>query len=361
MKRFQLCLLLIILVSFSACTKKQVYIVDSVAPPRIEAGIASQESFGYPPILRPKGKRQTIRPGSQYFTLAIPNAIDMSGRAQDLQRSLADMLYTELFSTGRFNLLDRGELVDLDPQWLASALKKSLTGLTDYSEIEKEKKITDTNVEKTTSTFDKTFEYLDRKNKRQKELDLKLSKADGILLVYITSRVGGKKGGHFSVDYRIVNRRHKKYGKDERDEGDQRDIVLFAGSKSVRYISSTIQEIDYNRDDIIDIAHMIVKIFPHPKEVKNAHVIKRDQMIIAIDRGRDQQLIPGMIGYVVYSEDSIRVEEYEKTRHYSYLGEFIITEVFDKSSTGVLLKPYYINYNNEYEWDVNVGDAVVIK
>jgi hypothetical protein len=112
------------------------------------------------------------------------------------------------------------------------------------------------------------------------------------------------------------------------------------------------------------VARDVVRIFPNPEEVRNANIINRDQNLIVIDRGKDKQLIAGMIGYVVYTEDSIRVEDFGRSRHYSYLGEFIITEVFNKSSTGILLYPYDVQKNktmDDFEWDVDVGDAVVIK
>ncbi|WP_419659721.1 uncharacterized protein Dvar_00430 [Desulfosarcina variabilis str. Montpellier] len=336
---------------FSGCAPKKIYYFDDVAPTSIQGGTATQGTIAYPPLLRPEGKRKSIRPGSQYFTLAIPNAIDMSGRAQDLQRSLADMLYTELFATGRFNLLDRGELMDLDPEWLTSSLKKSLTDLSKQEDRKAASRSDKDSAEKAESAFDKTFQYLDRKQKSQKRLEDVLNKADGILLVYVTSRVGKQKGGHFSVDYRIVSRRRGG------------EIVLFAGNKNVSYKSSTTQEVAYNRKDVADIAKSIVNIFPHPKEVRNAQVIKRDQRVIVVDRGRDQHLIAGMIGYVVYSEDSVRLESIGKARHFSYLGEFIITEVFDKTSTAVLLHPRGMSGDSldEYEWDVQTGDSVIVK
>ncbi len=353
MKLYILPIFFVFLVSLtvSGCAPKELYYFDDVSPTSIQGGTATQGTISYPPLLRPEGKRKTIRPGSQYFTLAIPNAIDMSGRAQDLQRSLADMLYTELFATGRFNLLDRGELLDLDPEWLTSSLKKSLTELSEQEGQSPASAGDNEAAEKAKAAFDKTFQYLDRKQKSQKRLENVLNQADGILLVYVTSRVGKQRGGHFSVDYRIVSRRQK------------REIVLFAGNKSISYKSSTTQEVAYNREDVSDIAKSIVKIFPHPKEVRNAQVIKRDQNVVVIDRGRDQHLIAGMIGYVVYSEDSVRLESIGKARHFSYLGEFIITEVFDKTSTAVLLYPMNASGQPamDYEWDVQTGDAVIVK
>ncbi len=348
MKNIGLLILMVLLVFPTACAKKKLHYFNDITPPHIQGETASLETSGYPPLFRPKGKRRTIRPGSQYFKLAIPNAVDMSGRAQDLQKSLADMLYTELFSTGRFNLLDRGELMDLDPEWLTSSLKESISNMTPQENTSRKKGESESErIAETTKAFDSTFKYLDRREKIMERLQSVMQKADGILLVYITSRVGKAKGGHFRLDYRIVSKRTQNKG----------EIVLFAGSKKVAYQSSTSYEVEYDRKDIQDIAKNIVNIFPHPNDVKNAYVIKRDQESIVMDRGQDQQLIPGMMGYVVYSEDSIRVEDIGKAHHYSYLGEFIISEVFDKTSTGILISPEQI----DYEWDVEVGDEVIVK
>jgi len=66
-----------------------------------------------------------------------------------------------------------------------------------------------------------------------------------------------------------------------------------------------------------------------------------------------------MRGYVVYSEDSTRVEAIREARHYSSLGEFVITEVFDNTATAVLIPP--AEENVDYEFDVEVGDAVILK
>jgi len=232
-----------------ACAKKKLFYFKEISPPYVQSETALQKTTGYPPLLRPKGKRKTIRPGSQYFKLAIPNAVDMSGRAQDLQQSLADMFYTELFATGRFNLLDRGELVNLDPEWLSTSLKKSIIDLTEQQnpEVKKERNNAGTSADASTM-FESTFKYLDRKEDIKYELLKVLSGADGILLVYITSRVGADKGGHFYVDYRIISKPSPR----------SQEIVIFAASKQIKYQSSTTQEVAYSREDIRDIAKNIV-------------------------------------------------------------------------------------------------------
>jgi hypothetical protein len=40
--------------------------------------------------------------------------------------------------------------------------------------------------------------------------------------------------------------------------------------------------------------------------------------------------------------------------HYSYIAEFIVTDVFNKTSNALLIRP-------QSDWDVKVDDVVVIK
>ncbi|MBF0224960.1 MAG: hypothetical protein HQK76_05845 [Desulfobacterales bacterium] len=329
-----------------SCAPKELYYLKDINPPQILCDASTQSTISYPPFLRPKGKRKTIPPESQYFTLAIPNCVDMSGRANDLQRSLADMLYTQLFDTGRFNLIDRGELTDLDPEWLSTSLKRLAAETVDQSS---KSDVQD-------SLYENTQKYLDRKKAYHDEMISTLrEKADGLLQSYITSRSiedtsgkkdGSKSGGYFDLDYRIVST-------------SEHNIVLFAASQRIHYNSSTANEVEYNRDDIKAIADNIVRVFPNPNDIRKSEVVTVDKNRIVIDVGRNKMLIPGLMGYVVCLEDSIYTGDKVKAQHYSYLGKFIITEVYDQTSTGFLLPPHSIK--NYMDLDIRVGDAAIIK
>jgi hypothetical protein len=350
-------LVLIILLALASCTiPKKVFYFKEPTPPHMWCEKASQAMVDYPPFLRPEGKRRGILILSQYFTLAIPNAIDKSGRAQDLQRSLADMLYTKLFERRRFNLLDRRELVEIDPEWLETSIKSSLTDLSKESTGEKQiGDKTSKKSDKATSMLAQTIEYLNRREKGLEKLEKVLKKADGILLVYITSRIGTKKGGSFFVDYRIVNQ--------WQTQGHGNEIILFADSKEVKYRSSTTQEVEYDRRDIDEISLNIVNVFPNPHTTKKSEIVKRDGIFIVINIGKDDGIIPGLRGYVVHCDDILIEHDRKelKAQHYTYLAEFTITEVFDKTSTGILLYPKYGKLPENFDWDIRVGDPVVIK
>ena len=360
MKR--ICMITMFAIFLAACAPKKLYYINDLTPPQILCNPAIQIAIGIPPLHVPAGKRKTIQPNSQKFILAIPNCIDMSGRAGDLRRSMADMLYTTIFATHRFHLYDRQELNNLDPEWLKTSLKSSMI---------------DQNQEGTKDS-DASFKYLNQQKEKQDKMIRELnSKIDGLLLVYITSRVmnslspevqnhdkvydPSSDGGHFDVDYRIVSGKYK--------------IVLFAGSHKVRYQNSTTHEVEYFREDMEAIANSILNKFPRPDGFQDPMVIAIDGERIVINSGTNKirKLIPGLRGYVVHQEDSIYTErnvngnQYEKIKaqHYSYLARFLITEVYEETSTGILL-PYRelndIQKRMKYTgWDVRVGDKVKIK
>nr|BDD48083.1 hypothetical protein 11 [Candidatus Aminicenantes bacterium] len=360
-------IILFVIVLYAACSvsNQKLFYVKEIIPTQKKVDKVVQNFYAEPPLLRPKGKRRTLSNVSQYFSLAIPNAIDMSGRAEDLQRSLADMLYTEIFKLQRFSLFDRGEFVDLNPEWITSSLKKSATEL--------ERQVDST-----------TFQYLDRKEKNINKLREVFEGADGVLLVYITSRVGTKKGGTFNVDYRIVSKRDYSGLRGN-------SIVLFAAQEKLNYKTSSSKEVEFDRAGIKRIANHIKEYFPNPNRVRKGKIISRDGRKIVLNLGKNIvrksgigdnleidkkkiHLSPGLMGYVIYSDDSVRDSNIGgpdgDTGHYSYVAEFIITEVFENTSNCRLLHPVELsrldgdakkNALKNYEWDVKVGDTIIIK
>ncbi|MDF1577406.1 MAG: hypothetical protein RQ753_00470 [Desulfurivibrionaceae bacterium] len=333
----------------AACSApKKLYYPSQLPPSHVEIDNIRQVSLGTPPLLRPTGKRKTISTRSQFFTLAIPNGIDMTGRAKDLRKSLADMMYTKLFQTRRFNLYDRQELVNLDTDWLEMALQKSadvsLENLQANESLTAEGK----------GGKGKESRLMDeivagglrvREEKRDEAIQAEKLKADtdGLLLMYITARTGKKEGGHFVVDYRIVS------------SDTNNKTVLFAGSQKIQFAVSTAEDIEYNRDDIEMIATNIINVFPNPDTARKGQIVSLGRGRFVIDLGREDQLIPGLRGYVVARDDSIYTSDAERAQHYGYLCMFQIVEVYDKTSTVVVVDPL--------DWDpaLKVGDEVVLK
>ncbi len=345
----------------SACsTPKNLTYFPEVTPPHVVGQDVRQVSVGYPPLYHPTGKRATIEPRSQYFTLAIPNCIDVTGRAKDLRKSLADMLYTELFQSRRFNLYDRNELVNLNTDWIETVLKKSFESsyTRKYEETSPsdplkealagpEGAATKNREEHYNSTVLKP-DYVDQAIKVQsRKQDIEQNAAenlrentDGLLMVYITERSGNEKGGFFFVDYRIVS---------------TDKIVLFAASQKIRFSVSTAAAIEYNREDITAISDKIVQVFPNPDTNRRGQVVSIDNRRIVLDLGKEDHIIPGLRGYVVTADDSIYTSEDTKARHLDYLSFFYISEVYRQTSTGVILEPA------DDTPDIRVGDEIVLK
>jgi len=344
MKRSIAALILpLIVLSFQACAKKELYYFDKITPPHVKLDKVTQTSVAHPPLLRPKGKRRTINPDSQFFTLAIPNCVDMTGLAKDLRKSLADMLYTQLFKTHRFNLYDRGELVDLDTDWIEKSLKDSF-----YEEkgVAKKEEGTKTHQTADSTQMDKVGASLNLQNYKEKKrnelINPLLKNADGLLLIYITSREGKGKAGAISLDYRIVS-----------TSSDDK-VVLFAGSQQIRYRTVSSKELSYDRTDISSIAEEIVKVFPNPNTKRKGQVISIDGDHVVIDIGESLHIIPGLRGYIAYVDDSIYTSDYVKAQQYAYLAKFQITQVYDKTSIAKIFPSDEIP-------DIKVGDVVLLK
>ncbi len=245
--------------------------------------------------------------------------------------------------------LDRGALVNLDTEIILEFLSKK----SDYSG--EENKGTAGKPDKSSAASTVAIPYqgnlkrnqIDEDTKRLKEY---LEKADGILLTYITSRSCNEKGGRFEIDYRIVLNKniHKQ-------------IVLLAGSRSIKYKRSTSREIIYEREDIGGIAQQIYDAMtPLVEGSRDARVVKFDPPFIVIDFGKENNLIPGMIGYVVEWDRSILHRQGKNTTmHYSYIAEFLVTDVFPTTSKALLIPPD--PESPDYEWPVKVDDVVKIK
>lgn len=334
-KIINICIVIFFL-TFSACTSqyKKVFFFGEPTPPQISTPAVNQKFFDHPPLYIPKENRKTITFFSPYFTLAIPNAMDMTGRSGDLQRSLADILSTQIFKypgKRRINLLDRGALINLDPEIIMHSL----------------------NQKPSSGALHKTI-----KNGTE-ELKEYLKNADGILLTYITSRKGTT-DGYFRVDYRIVL-----------NEGKYKKIVLLAGTQRIRYYSNSSSEIEYSRYDVRQIAKnifdkMTLKYYKTRKAKEliemDIRVVKCDPPYIVLDIGKDEHLMPGMTGYVVERDQSVSSYS-SKTNshqardfHYSYISEFIVTDVFPSTSNALIIKP-----DPEENWEVRSGDLIRIK
>lgn len=68
-----------------------------------------------PPTLAPAPPRRGIQPRSYKMKVAVFNFVDQTGSAGKLIQTIPDILATELYNTGRFELKERAELREIDP------------------------------------------------------------------------------------------------------------------------------------------------------------------------------------------------------------------------------------------------------
>lgn len=359
-KNITIVVLIILILIGSACTvkptiPKKIYYFDQPMPPQILITDASQEFFDHPPLYIPAGKRETITVFSPHFTLAIPNAMDMTGKSSDLQKSLSDILYTEIFNhrgDRRIDLVDRGALVNVDTQIIVDSLynnRMELSPQINRNEVDSE--LHSGMQQQSTSKQTNNTNILDLIRKDTAGMAEYLKNADGLLLLYLTSRVGSQ-NGYFVVDYRIVI-----------NKGFQKKIVLLAGTKKIHYNLNDGEGIEFNRIDIRGIVDNIYNkmTLKNSKNDKNVgveiRIVKFDPPFIVINIGKAQNLMPGMIGYVVERDNSVKTGSFSNP-HYSYIAEFLVTDVFETTSSAILISSKDVK---DQKWDVHVQDVVAIK
>lgn len=334
---------------------KKIFSFDQPIPPQVLITEASQEFFDHPPLYIPAGKRETITVYSPHFTLAIPNAMDMTGKSSDLQKSVSDILYTEIFNQQgdrRIDLVDRGALVNVDTQIIVDSLYNNRLEPNPKIDSSFRDPVLQSNSSQQISPKQSiNTNLLDLIRKDTTGMAEYLKNADGLLLLYLTSRVGSQ-NGYFVVDYRIVI-----------NKGFQEKIVLLAGSQKIHYDLNDGVGIEFNRNDLKEIVsniynRMTIKNSKNDKNVGvEIRIVKFDPPFIVINIGKAQNLMPGMIGYVVERDNSVRTGSFSNP-HYSYIAEFLVTDVFETTSNAILISQ---NNEKDHRWDVQVQDVVVIK
>jgi len=298
-----------IIISISACSKKFVpFIPTNPPPPLYFPKDVNVTLINIPPLLiidNENISKSSI--GSQYFKIAIPPCVDMTGKAEYLKNSLSDIFYTALFETKRFSLMDRMEIKKI--------IEVDLTGLiNDTAKINKQ-------------IIDKNLQIYDESSTKAESI-IKILKniSDGILQIYITSDEKKPKSdtGKVWIDYRIV-----------RTSGsDNEPIVLFAGSKEISYnYNATTSSLSFNRKHINEIANEIKEKFPNPDIQENLRITNKRGNVITVNAGKNDNIITGMLGFVV----SVNQDLYGNNI-VSYRAEFQVTEVFSDTFNAILIE-----------------------
>ncbi len=321
---------------FSACVASGVPGIAEMAP----LPPASQALFEV---------TERITPRSQKFKIAVLTFVDQTGKGVLVVDPIADMLTTELFSGGRFELYDRGDLIQetADSGQATEIVKGDGAG---------DKTVT-TTVVKGTSTA--------RSQKTARQKAKVQNMVDGILLGYITSYEihepvfeepkKGKRGktaiepqktaitGELHCDFRIVNSwlTEKKIG-----EG-LSELVVYSGSAPLGSTTDASRSSALlDRNDIKALAAPIKEKFTDFSS-SNIRVTAIDGRTITLDVGRQDMVKQGFTGYIVQKD--------ERTHVLRYLAEFAVINVFDTASTA------YVISADKFLPNLKIGSKAVIK
>lgn len=293
---------------------------------------------------------ERITPRSQKFKVAVLTFVDQTGKGALVVDPIADMLTTELFAGGRFELYDRGDLVQ-EVSDSASATEV----VTDGDDKDSVKKT----VIKTTSSTRQNKTAL-QKRKVQKMVD-------GILLGYITSfeineaaapaaATKGKKGkteiapantgpitGSLHCDFRIVN----SWLAQEKAGQGLSELVVYSGSARIGFTTDAERtSVSLSREDIRAIAAQIKDKFTDFSK-STIGVTAIDGRVITLDVGKQDMVKQGFTGYIVQKDD--------RTHVLKYLAEFTIINVFDTACTA------YVVSADKFLQNLRIGSQAVIK
>jgi hypothetical protein len=279
-----------------------------------------------PPLYIQENKFKTIsRPISQYFEIAIPPCVDMTGKADNLRSSLADQFYTALFETKRFTLLDRNEMQAIqnrvDDNKTVSKNKKDSTETIQYNNLNQK---------------------LEENKNYKAVLDILKKQTDGLMLIYITSDSKSMTGsiGTVGIDYRIVT---------------SDDKVIYAGSKELKYkYTQNTNALEFIREDINNVANTIKEKFPNPDFQDNLKVINKRGNIITVNAGKDQNISIGMVGYVI----KIDTDPFGN-KLISYRAKFAVREVFPGTFNAQLISD--MAEDEEILGTININEPIKMK
>lgn len=303
----------------TSCSHKLTHYVPVDAPPVIFIPENQELALVSPPPLMILDNQNVVLEniGTQYFRIAVLPCIDMTGKSVHLKNSLADIFYTALFETKRFDLMDRGEVMRIvDVNWTDLDIDSTIVSST---LIETKKELYD----KSLKTNEQIIKHLQ-------------SNTDGILQIYITSNKKAARGkmDEAGIDYRIVST-GKRSGE---------HIVLFAGSKNISYkYNKKLNSLDLDREDINEIAKEIKEEFPNPDLQTDLKIINKVGNKITVNAGKEDNIIAGMLGYVIMLDTDLIGNQ-----TISYRALFEVTEVFSDYFNAELIS------NSE-------GDRIIIK
>jgi hypothetical protein len=260
-----------------------------------------------PPALPITPARETIVPLSQFMKVAVLDFSDQSSRLESLRASLADMLSTELYKSGRFEVYDRGQLRHEDFTKIIEACQKSQQAC---EEAEKA----------TLALRDADFKAIQ-------------SATDAFLLSAITNVSPGR----LTIDYRLVNA--------------QSFAVMTAGSAQIGF-QEDASTVETDRQALVQVAATLRGSLPTPTAGKLGKVLVQDGRVLTISLGRKDGIIPGMNVFVVGpGRVQMGADNKPNVIDEAYLAQAYVVSVYDNTSQVVV-------YLGD---DFRVGDDVRFK
>jgi hypothetical protein len=121
----------------------------------------------------------------------------------------------------------------------------------------------------------------------------------------------------------------------------QSGTVMYATTAKIDFEPGTKLRID--RGDIKELTKTIVSAFPNPRDLKRGQVISRDDVVVNINMGKLDKVMPGMTAFVVsYGDRVVDPKSGQLLGQEVYLGEIYILSVFDRVAKGII----YRGHNN---------------
>jgi chemotaxis signal transduction protein len=273
---------------------------------------------GMPPLSETVDPIEYLTPYSQRYRVAVLNFRDQTGRAGLVTEAIADVLTTSLFETQRFNLYDRGD-------YKRSVYREEETservGRDDDKRRKDDRKASDDS-EGSTKVTSRTREIEDTLEDQFRVLS---QYVDGALIGYVTAYSIESSGkGYFDADFRIVT--------------PDRRLVVYSGNTRVRFESGKKEDsIRINRNDVTVMAERIAGSFVDLAAVASKEIrvtdVQQDSAgaKITLNVGRIENNIKlGFAGFVVERDVRTKID--------NYLAKFIIVNVFEEASVGVVVR-----------------------
>ena len=314
-----------------------------------------------PPIAAAAELSQTFVPPSQRYRIAVLTFIDQTAKGELVIDAVADMLTTELYGSGRFDLFDRSDLKQ-DTQSERSQASRRSDQRTAQNQEGRQIVVMqqDPSGGRKGGSSEEAAPASSKTNEQYEKL-LSGQRVDGILLGYITSYVieelpsgpEAKKSakGRFTFDFRIVNASLPTKDKAETFYNQLLGLVVFSGSGEVKFeTDATQRSVTINRGDIKSISKTIsdgfLGKFTELSKMDQIKVTSVEGSQITISSGINDQIKQGFVGYVVAQT---------RLGTYDYLAQFTVVNTFPTASIAFVVS------DQKYLSNVRKGSLVKIK